>query len=182
MYEGRLVRLREHRMEEVETLKRWMNNQEIARQLRGGGMHPFSLEQEREWVQNNAGVREKEGHFAVETLDGRLIGGCSYHAMDLRNQHCYVGWFLGDAVMRGKGYGSDMIRTLLKICFTELNMRKVSLMVFEHNAQAIRLYERLGFVREGAHRKEVFSMDQWWDQYKYGMFREEWLKSEAFME
>lgn len=174
MYEGKLVRLREHRMDEVEILYRWMNDLETSRKLRGGGPRPYTLEQEQEWIRKNAGVRDDENHFAVETLDGQLIGGCSYHQVDWRNRRCMVGWYIGDPGMRGKGYGTDMIKTLLNLCFTELNMRKVSLGVFEHNADAVRLYEKLGFVREGTFRKEIFTMDQWWDHYHYGMFREEW--------
>lgn len=181
MYEGKLIRLREHRIEEVATLQRWMNDLGTARKLAGGGRMPYTLENERQWVESHAGPRDTEYHFAIETLDGRLIGGCSYHNLDWRNRHCQVGWYIGDPDMRGQGYGTDMIRVLLKICFTELNLQKVSLMVHEHNTGAVRLYEKLGFVREGAHRREVFAMDRWWDKYSYGMFREEWENSAAYM-
>jgi RimJ/RimL family protein N-acetyltransferase len=75
--------------------------------------------------------------------------------------------------MRGKGYGTDMIETLLRVCFEGLGLRKVSLCVYEFN-EARRLYERLGFALEGTLRKERFVRGRWWDELRYGMFKTEW--------
>ena len=75
--------------------------------------------------------------------------------------------------MRGKGYGSDMIITLLKFLFRQRNMLRVGLEVFACNAEAVRLYERLGFVREAIYREHVFADGKYWDEYAYGILREE---------
>ena len=171
MYEGKLVRLRAMRMEDAEKYVVWMNVRDTADKLSGGAM-PLTLEQEKEWVGKNAGRQDDACHFAVETLDGALIGSCSYHMLDWKNRKCMIGWQIGDAEMRGKGYGTDMIETLLKICFEVLGLRKVSLCAFEFN-EAIRLYERLGFRLEGTFRKEIFAKDRWWDERRYGLFKAE---------
>jgi RimJ/RimL family protein N-acetyltransferase len=173
MYEGALVRLREMRLEDAETFVRWLNNPDTADRLAGGAM-PMTIEQEREWIAANAGQRIDHCNFAVETLEGVLIGSCSYHALDWKNRRCLVGWFLGEAAMRGKGYGTDMIETLLRVCFNVLGLRKVRLEVYGFNLEAIRLYERLGFTLEGTFRGERFIRGKWWDELRYGMFRSEW--------
>jgi|GEM_PF-1047893 len=172
MYEGRLVRLREMRMEDAEKYVAWMNNRDISEKLAGGAM-PLSLSQERDWISRSSGQQADACHFAVETLEGRLLGSCSYHMLDWKNRRCMVGWQIGDPEMRGKGYGTDMIETLLEVCFQVLGLRKVSLNAYEFN-EAIRLYERLGFIREGAFRKERFVRGKWWDEYRYGLFKTEW--------
>ncbi len=172
MYEGALVRLRAMRAEDAEQFAVWMNDRDLADKLAGGSM-PLTLEQEREWIAANAGRRDDACHFAVETLDGKLIGSCSYHMLDWKNRRAMIGWEIGDARMRGKGYGTDMIETLLKVCFEVLGLRKVSLCVYEFN-EARRLYERLGFVLEGTLRKERFVRGRWWDELRYGMFQSEW--------
>jgi len=172
MYEGKLVRLRAMRAEDAEFYVRWMNVADTADKLSGGAM-PLTLEQEKEWISKNAGRQDECCHFAAETLDGTLIGSCSYHQLDWKNRKCMVGWCIGDPEMRGKGYGADMIETLLKICFKVLGLRKVSLNVYEFN-EAVRLYERLGFQLEGVFRKERFVRGQWWDELHYGMLKTEW--------
>lgn len=177
MYEGRLVRLRAMRPEDAEKYTVWMNDRDMADKLFGGAM-PITLEQEREWIHKNAGRQEDQCHFAVETLDGRLIGACGYHQLDWKNRRAMVGWQIGDPDMRGKGYGADMIETLLGVCFEVLGLRKVSLCVYEFN-EAIRLYERLGFTLEGVFRKERFARGRWWDERRYGMFKTEWAARRA---
>jgi RimJ/RimL family protein N-acetyltransferase len=172
MFEGALVRLREMRVEEAEQFLRWMNDPDMADRLSGGAM-PMTLAQQREWIEKNAGRQENQCQFSVETLEGRLIGSCGYHSLDWKNRRAMVGWEIGDAGMRGKGYGTDMIETLLRVCFEGLGLRKVSLCVYEFN-EARRLYERLGFALEGTLRKERFVRGRWWDELRYGMFKTEW--------
>jgi RimJ/RimL family protein N-acetyltransferase len=176
MYEGALVRLREMRMEDARLYTKWLNTADMTERLLGGAM-PLTIEQERAWIEANAGRQGDRCNFAVETLDGALIGSCGYSSLDLRNQRCMVGWFIGDAAMRGRGYGADMIETLLRVCFEVVGVRKVRLEVFEFNENAIRLYERLGFVLEGVFRKEMFCRGRFWDVRRYGLFRGEWERA-----
>jgi RimJ/RimL family protein N-acetyltransferase len=172
MYEGRRVKLREMRVEDAETYVRWLNQPDMAERIMGGAM-PLTLEQEKDWISKNAGRQDDSCHFAVETIEGKLIGVCSYHKLDWKNRKCEVGWFIGDPENRGQGYGADLIETLLNICFNVLGLRKVSLLVFEFN-EAVRLYERLGFKLEGVLRKEKFVRGKWWDERRYGLFKTEW--------
>ncbi len=174
MYEGKLVRLRALREEDAERSAAWLNDIKTAYQTRGGAPTPFSLASEKEWIADHAGFLENEHHFAIETLDGGYIGVCSYSEVNWQARNCTVGWFIGEPSMRNKGYGTDMIQTLLKICFCELDMHKVSLQVFSYNEAAVRLYERVGFVREAVFRERVFAMGKRWDEYKCGMLRSEY--------
>ena len=81
---------------------------------------------------------------------------------------------IGDPEMRGKGYGSDMIRVLLQYLFRERNMERVELTVFSYNKAGVHLYEKLGFVREGALRDHVYTMCRYHDEYVYAMLRREY--------
>jgi RimJ/RimL family protein N-acetyltransferase len=69
------------------------------------------------------------------------------------------------------------MRLLLHFAFGELNLRRVQLTVFSYNAAAIRLYEKLGFRREGAFREFVQRDGQLYDLYLYGLLRREWEAS-----
>jgi RimJ/RimL family protein N-acetyltransferase len=177
VYEGRLVRLRALKPQDAERLAAWRNTPEIADRMSGGSM-PWALEAKQGWIAQNGGRQDDSCTFAVETLDGALLGSCNYRLLDWKNRTCMAGWFIGDPGMRGRGYGSDMIETLLKVCFQVLGLRKVSIEAYEFN-EAARLYERLGFQREGVFRKESFVRGRWWDMYRYGLFESEWAARRA---
>ena len=182
MYEGKLVRLREMRAEDAEKFTAWMNDKTQAEKLSAGAM-PLTLEQEKAWIAANAGRQETHNHFSVETLDGRLIGSCSYHQLDWKNRRCMVGWQIGDPEMRGKGCGTDLIETLLSVLLqTALGSSQVCRFgVFEFN-EAARLYELAGLTLEGFFRKEVFARAGGGTSAGYGMFRTEWAKRHASAE
>lgn len=55
------------------------------------------------------------------------------------------------ADFRGQGLGRKMAVTLLDLADRSFNLRRLELQVWEHNRQAIQLYESLGFVIEGRH-------------------------------
>src|SRR5579875_358814 len=73
----------------------------------------------------------------------------------------------------GQGYGREALTLLLRFAFMELNLRRVGITVFDYNPRAIRLYERAGFVREGARRAYVVRDGKAHDMLLYGMLREE---------
>lgn len=174
MYEGSLVRLREMRVADAEICKNWVNNLDVARNIYGGAPMPLTVENERDFLARVSGRQNNSNHFAIETLSGEFIGVCSYTEVNWTSRNCMIGWFIGESANRGKGYGTDMIKILLRICFRELDMHKVTLRVFAYNEPAVRLYDRLGFTCEGACRENIFAMGRRWDELVYSMLSDEY--------
>ena len=56
-----------------------------------------------------------------------------------------------------------MVRALLDVAFSELEVRRVELEVYALNVGAQRVYESLGFIREGVRRDAVRCGEEWWD-------------------
>ena len=67
------------------------------------------------------------------------------------------------------------MKLVLRYAFTELNLRRVTLNVFEYNPRAIRCYEKLGFQHEGRVRKYLNREGRRWDLMYMGIMKEEWL-------
>ncbi len=169
MYEGKLVRLRGKREEDAASIANWFGDLETARLADGGAPFPKSQEEVLERIREHI-----VGEFAVETLDGVLLGDCGCYDVNEQSRNCQVGWMIGDPAMRGRGYGTDMIRVLLKYLFCERNMMRVMLTVNAYNEKGVKLYEKLGFVREGVLRDNTYTRGRYHDEYVYAMLRREY--------
>jgi RimJ/RimL family protein N-acetyltransferase len=55
----------------------------------------------------------------------------------------------------------------------ELGYHRVQLEVYGFNERALRLFERAGFVREGARRKAYWRHDDWHDGVMFGLVEED---------
>jgi RimJ/RimL family protein N-acetyltransferase len=116
--------------------------------------------------------------FAIRLLErDDLIGYIELDGIVWAQGSGWVSVGFGDAIHRGQGHGTEAMRLLLQSAFGELNLRRVQLTVFSYNAAAIRLYEKLGFRREGAFREFVQRDSQLYDMYLYGLLRREWEAS-----
>ena len=80
---------------------------------------------------------------------------------------------LGEAEERGHGYGTEAVRLLLDFAFKDLNLHRVYLRVFVTNEAALRVYEKVGFVREGVLREAAYIDGKYVDVAVLGILRDE---------
>ncbi len=179
LWQGELVRLVAPDAETVaEALARWSQDSEYARQLDSMPATPWSVKQTKEEIEKEL---EKEApndvSFMIRTLaDDRLIGFIGLEDIQWTHGDAFVGIGLGEPEYRGKGYGTDAMQVILRYAFTELNLHRVTLTVFEYNPRAIRSYEKAGFVIEGRQRQYLHRDGRRWDLIYLGILREEWNK------
>ena len=63
---------------------------------------------------------------------------------------------------------------LVRHAFETLNLNRVWLHVYEDNPRAVRVYEKVGFKKEGVLRQESFRHGRYWDTITMAVLREEW--------
>jgi len=115
-------------------------------------------------------------YFHLRTLDGdQFIGFVALFNIKWRNQTAEMAIGIGDPALRGQGYGREALDLLLGYAFHELGLYRVGLTVMDYNTDAIRAYERVGFVREGAQRGAGWRAGKRYDLLCYGILRDEWL-------
>jgi len=117
-------------------------------------------------------------YFAIRALaDDRLLGDIN---LDIINnwgsRDSFVGLGIGDRRDWGRGYGTDALKIALRFAFTEINLRRVTLTVFEYNPRAIRSYEKAGFQHEGRLRGSLLRDGKRWDILHMGILRETWME------
>jgi len=179
LLQGELVRLT---VEEPETLapleSKWSADSEYSRLLDWDPARRFSVKNSQKWIEKQY-EKEENYFFTIRTQDGdRIIGGVGLDGIRWTHRDCFVGIGLGDRASWGKGYGTDAMRIILRYAFTELNLHRVTLDVFEYNQRGVRSYEKAGFVFEGCARGQILREGRRWDVIYMGILREEWLKFE----
>jgi RimJ/RimL family protein N-acetyltransferase len=177
LLQGELVRLVAASAEkDAQLAAQWWGDSEYARQLDSDPALPKSAKRAKEdiqkWMENES---PDTFEFMIRTLaDDRLIGFIGLDGIRWTHGDTFVGIGIGDPEYRGNGYGTDAMRLILRYAFTELNLHRISLDVFEYNLRAIRSYEKAGFVVEGRQRQALSRDGRRWDVIYMGILREEW--------
>jgi RimJ/RimL family protein N-acetyltransferase len=173
MFAGRLVRLRVLEPEDAEIIHRHLQDTEIAR--RDSRIHwPRSLATIRRRLEPAADAAPTDDQdLAIETLDGRLVGGIDVQSSNSRNGTFSVGLGLGDRADMGKGYAKEAMLLILRHMFHERRYQKCNISVYAFNARALNLYRHLGFQDEGRVRRNYYSNGAYHDEIFLGMTGEE---------
>ena len=117
---------------------------------------------------------KKEKMFAVRLLkNDELLGNIGFNSVDLLNCTAVIGIMLGNPNYQRKGYGIEAVKLILDYGFSFLNLRNISLSVFEYNEAAYNLYKKAGFKEVGRLRKAVEIMGKTYDVIIMDMLKEE---------
>lgn len=156
MYAGEKVRLRAFEAGDLDENWQFVNDYATVRGMSSGMLFPCSRGDEARWLDQQSSYTRGEYQFAVETLEGELIGRCGILKLDWKNRLAELGIMIGKEAYRGHGYGTDAMKLLCRFCFEEMNLHKLKLSVIAFNEAAVRCYEKCGFEREGLLKQEVF--------------------------
>jgi RimJ/RimL family protein N-acetyltransferase len=174
MLRGELVHLRPGERSDVPLFVRWMSDARTTRHL--AIRSPIGQAIEERWFEEMLEHHGRDRWFFVicRHVDGRPVGSLDLHALDLTNGSAGIGIAIGDPAETGRGYGSDALRVLIRFAFDELRLERVWLDVYDENAGARRVYERLGFVHEATFRHGLFRRGRFLDVHRLALLREEW--------
>jgi RimJ/RimL family protein N-acetyltransferase len=182
LFRGELVRLTsEEPQARAKVEVHWQRDTEFHRLSDG---HPARLESEKklkEWLdkQSENGFRPERYFFSIRTLEEDKHIGFFTLWVDLVHSETWVGISIGLREFWGMGYGTDMMKLCLQYAFMELNVRRVSLVVYEYNHRALHTYEKAGFRLEGRTRQDLMREGQRYDSLWMGILREEWQEMQS---
>ncbi|HST49453.1 GNAT family N-acetyltransferase [Jatrophihabitans sp.] len=125
----------------------------------------------------------------VVELDGVVIGDLMIAVEDAwaqteiaeqaRGVQAELGWVFSPD-HGGRGYATEAVRELIRICFTDLGLRRVTANCFAGNEASWRLMERVGMRRElYTVRESLHRSGQWLDGIGYALLADEWREQLA---
>jgi RimJ/RimL family protein N-acetyltransferase len=143
------VRLREKRLADAAVDYAWKTDPELVRldaaPLLGISFQHYLAEHIRE-LRHPSPNRER---FAIETLDGKHIGNCTYYGIDKVKGEAELGIMIGDRTYWGKGYGASAVNALVSHIFQHTKLNRLYLKTLVSNTRAQKCFEKCGFTPYG---------------------------------
>ncbi len=172
---GEKIYLRPLEKEDLNRCLSWINNPAVINNL--GRRFPTSRTQEEEWLVNQY-KSNKSFSLAIVVNEGDYhIGNCGFNDIDYVNRKAVFGIMIGEKDYWDKGYGTEVTRLMIKYGFEQLNLHRISLTVYSHNARAIRVYEKAGFKLEGKMRESHFHNGRYYDTLIMAILESEWKQA-----
>jgi RimJ/RimL family protein N-acetyltransferase len=83
--------------------------------------------------------------FGVDTLEGKHIGNCMYYDIDMNRGQTELGIMIGDRDYWSKGYGTEVVNSLVNHIFSTTSFKRIYLHTLEWNIRAQRCFEKCDF-------------------------------------
>jgi RimJ/RimL family protein N-acetyltransferase len=160
--------------EDVLEFQEWYNDVFFMRHYDIVSAIPKTIEEVKELV-SDVHKSNTAYIFAVKDLQKKeLIGVVGFENISWNNGTALIYIGIGGKKNRGCGYGEEALKLAIEFGFQELNFHRIQLTVLEYNEPAIKLYEKVGFKREGVYREFIHRDGRRYDMYLYGILRSEW--------
>ncbi|MFC1932931.1 GNAT family N-acetyltransferase [Chloroflexota bacterium] len=171
MITGSKVILREKRLSGARDDYAWETDPELA-QLDAAPMVAITFSRYLLDYTNDLHNSLSTSHrFAIDTLDGKHIGNCSCYNINETNGEAELGIMIGNHDYWNKGYGTDVVTTLVNYIFCRTKLNRIYLKTLESNTRAQKCFQKCGFILYGHWGKDGFSFvlmeihrNQWQEQ------------------
>jgi RimJ/RimL family protein N-acetyltransferase len=172
-----MIELKHFTKEDIPQLISWIDTPEFLVQWSGTGFSfPLTNEQLIKYLKESNMEESKIHAYKVIHLDSsKVIGHISLGSINFHNRNarmCRV--LIGDEELRGKGLAPSIVNKLLSIAFEQFGLHKVSLAVYDFNTPALKLYQKMGFRKEGLIREASRIGDDYWSYYEMSILGREW--------
>lgn len=143
---GKRVLLRKKKLEDAWTDFAWKQDSELARL---DATIPLDLPFSMYLISYAEELNQYDGRthtYAIETLDGKHIGNCSYYNLDRDRREAELGILIGEASCWDSGYGADAVAALVRYAFRKESLKRMYLHTLVENIRAQRCFRKCGFV------------------------------------
>jgi len=167
------IRLTPLEESDLDLLYAWQNEPAI-RDLTMGFRFPAQRETVKEWIRYQREQNSKSRVvFAIRQREA-LVGTAQLNSLDPYQRRASLGMYIGDVKRRNTGLGFVSCSLIIDYAFNGLDLRKIGLEVVSINQNAITLYEKLGFKKEGVKVGEYFLDGKYLDVCIYGLHKTDW--------
>ncbi len=138
----------------------------------------LTLERLRSWYGSRSAQPDRLDLAVTDRATGRLVGEVVLYEFDAHARSCTFRTLIGPEG-RGRGLGTEATRLIVGYGFEQLGLHRIELEAYGHNARALRVYEKVGFVVEGVRREADLRDGEWVDWVVMGVLDRDWAALSA---
>lgn len=166
------VQVRKFEEKDVPLKVKWINdtsnNQYLHYDL------PLTLENTFRWFNRiKDDARRFDATILYESMPVGIIGLLSIDSVN-RKAEFYI--TLGEVSYKGKGIAEKASKLLINYAFEELGLNKLYLYTEEQNLRAQKLFEKIGFLKEGLLRQDLFIKNEYKNRFSMSILKDEYPK------
>ena len=150
---GAGIYLRPMTREDTDLIVAWRNSDSVRKYFIY--REPFTREGHENWIRTMVETGKAVQMIICDLATDRPLGSVYIRDIDRQHNKAEYGIFIGEVSARGRGVGTAAAGLMLRYSFEREGLHRVYLRVFADNLQAIRSYEKAGFVREGLLKDDV---------------------------
>lgn len=147
--------------DDTDLIVEWRNKDDVRKNFIYQEL--FTREGHEGWIKNMIQTGQAVQMIICELSGGRPLGSVYIRDIDRKHNKAEYGIFIGEDSARGRGVGTAAAKLMLQYCFDEEKLHRIYLRALASNLQAIRSYEKAGFVREGLLKDDVYIGGQYCD-------------------
>ncbi len=166
---------------EVEDLKKrvkWLNDDCVQASLHYD--YPTSLSRTKKWFEKNLMDRNRI-EFSIFTKEKKeQIGFCGFLDIDIRARKGEHYMVIGEIQYWGGGYGTESYKLLTNYGFAELGLNRIYGYQNIDNVAAKRVVEKLGWLKEGTLRQDLYAHGKLYDRNVVSILKEDWISNPIY--
>ena len=145
----------------------WLNDKEITSYLEING--DYSIEMLNNYVDSMINNKVLIWSIYIKNCN-KHIGNIKIDPINFKHGLGEYGILMGCKEEWGKGYAFEASTEVIKYCFSNLGIRKITLGVIKDNVAAYKLYLKLGFKTEGIYKLHGYYNGKFSDCIRMALF------------
>ena len=147
------IYLRPMTLDDTDRIVAWRNSDAVRKNFIYQAL--FTRESHENWVHTQVETGKVVQTIICELETDKPLGSVYIRDIDRQHNKAEYGIFIGEPAARGRGIGTAAAKLMLRYCFEEEKLHRIYLRALSGNEQAIRSYEKAGFVKEGYLKDDV---------------------------
>jgi RimJ/RimL family protein N-acetyltransferase len=162
-------KLRPWSLNDLDSLVKYANNNNIAKNMMDRFPHPYTLESGKMFI--DLATKDDPVHlFAIE-VNGEAVGGIGIHPQeDISRRNAELGYWLAEPFW-GKGIITRAIPEMITFAFKTYDITRIYARPFGTNRASQRVLEKAGFRLEAKLEKTIFKNGEFLDEWIYAIRR-----------
>ena len=172
MFQGKDMKIAIRKFERKDIPKKveWINNLENNQFLHYD--IPLCVEKTEKWFDSHFGDMSR--YDAIIEADGVAVGTIGLLNIDNKNSKAEYYVAMGETTFKGKGIAKKASYLILEYGFNKLKLNRIYLYTETENVLAQRLFESVGFIKEGCLKADILSHGSFVDRFVYGCLKDTW--------